>query len=178
MVSRPDPSPNCELAVVLPVPHSPHTPPSLGRTSFICFGTHVHPSTFPLSPSSSSKMPPFFFSCPSSCARSSEQDKNRQRPDAMAVNHEARALLRDARCAVREDGVGDNASRVSVKCHRSSVKCHRYEWTSENPLPARKARHVRPAAHLNYCASVSVPAGLGTAFDLRIGWHLVQARVK
>lgn len=41
-----------------------------------------------------------------------EQDKNKQRPDAMAVNHEARALLRDARCAVRE-GMGDNASRVS-----------------------------------------------------------------
>lgn len=43
-----------------------------------------------------------------------EQDKNRQRPDAMAVDHEARALLRDARCAVREGGVGDNASRVRV----------------------------------------------------------------
>ncbi|CBJ33605.1 Ankyrin [Ectocarpus siliculosus] len=36
------------------------------------------------------------------------QDKNGQRPDAMAVDHESRALLRDARCAVREYAVGDN----------------------------------------------------------------------
>ncbi|CAN0078703.1 unnamed protein product, partial [Ectocarpus fasciculatus] len=46
------------------------------------------------------------------------QDKNGQRPDAMAVNHESRALLRDARCAVREYAVGDNASRVIASLRR------------------------------------------------------------
>ena len=40
------------------------------------------------------------------------QDKNGQRPDAIAISHEARALLRDARCTVQEDTIGDNASRV------------------------------------------------------------------
>lgn len=57
------------------------------------------------------------------------QDKNKQRPDAMAVNREARALMRDARCAVREDGVGDNASRVSVTDATES----------EMPSPRKKA---------------------------------------
>ena len=46
------------------------------------------------------------------------QDKNGQRPDAMAISHEARALLRDARCTVREDAVGDNASRVRPHTRR------------------------------------------------------------
>ncbi|CAN0414832.1 unnamed protein product, partial [Ascophyllum nodosum] len=46
------------------------------------------------------------------------QDKNGQRPDAMAISHEARALLRDARCTVREDAVGDNASRVIASLRR------------------------------------------------------------
>lgn len=45
------------------------------------------------------------------------QDKNEQKPDSMAVNNEARAVLRDARCIVRESGVGDNASRVSFFFH-------------------------------------------------------------
>lgn len=44
------------------------------------------------------------------------QDKNNQKPDNMAVNSEARAVLKDARCIVRESGVGDNASRVSCVC--------------------------------------------------------------
>lgn len=43
------------------------------------------------------------------------QDKNDKKPDSMAVNAEARALLKDARCIVRESGVGDNASRVRFR---------------------------------------------------------------
>ena len=130
---------------------SPISSVSLSKLTRVSLSLSLSLSLFPSLPFSAQKVytstwflseiisPVFWCAC---FPLSGEQDKNKQRPDAMAVNHEARALLRDARCAVREGGVGDNASRVCVADKTSDL------------LPARKARLCTPP-HLKQRASSS-----------------------
>ena len=97
------------------------------------------------------------------------QDKNGQRPDAMAISHEARALLRDARCTVQEDAIGDNASRIRPHTRWKQQYQQQYQdESSSNPswlLHLTDESH-RTSPHRRRVGAVQQPRRVAAAFIL------------